>query len=190
MQLMSVLRKKRKSEEGGSTVEFVIVFPVFIAIVLSMFESGWLMTKYMMLDRGVDMAVRDLKLGIMINPTPEELRTQICEYSAIFNNCEQEMFLELRQYTVIAGDANYPHRQPACYNRNETAELQPVMTIAGSTRGEIVFLRACMLVNPIFPGLGLGAWLPKAELDEDAIAAGVRSGHQMVSYGVFLNEPS
>ncbi|QHQ35268.1 TadE/TadG family type IV pilus assembly protein [Algicella marina] len=183
MNMRSLWRRKGKAEDGNATVEFVIVFPVFIAIVLSMFESGWLMTKYMMLDRGLDMAMRELKLGIapLNDPTEENLRSQICDYAAILNNCETELRIELRNHDDPSLDENFPHSQPDCYDRSPDVTIQPQMQISATAaqRTSIILVRACMLVDPIFPGLGLGAWLPKAEY----------GGHQMVSFAVFMNEP-
>lgn len=181
MRFLDDLKRACREEDGAATLEFVIVFPFFIAIVLSMFESGWLMTKYMMLDRGVDMAMRDLKLGNLgTSPTEEELKARICGYSEIFSNCTEELFLELRDITDPALDASFPHGQADCYDRSPDVDVQPKMEIDNSgQREQIVFVRACLLIDPVLPGIGLGAWLPQAD----------SGGHQMVSSGVFMNEP-
>ena len=49
--MMNVFRlcKRLENEDGASTVEFIILFPIFIATVFVTVEAGWLMTKKMML---------------------------------------------------------------------------------------------------------------------------------------------
>lgn len=186
---MNLFRRAGSEENGGATVEFVIVFPLLIAIVLSMFESGWLMTKYMMLDRGVDKAMREVKLGMITGGTQAEIQTnilnRICDYSEILQDCETELRIEMGVINSDGSttvDANFPRNQADCHSRDPGVVIDPVMTANQNHlgRSEVVVVRACMLVDPIMPGIGLGAWLPKAE----------GGGHQMVSYGVFRNEPS
>ena len=43
------LRRFRRREDGNPTVEFVVVFPVFMILMVSAVESGLLMTRQMML---------------------------------------------------------------------------------------------------------------------------------------------
>ncbi|MFV2034455.1 MAG: TadE/TadG family type IV pilus assembly protein, partial [Halocynthiibacter sp.] len=40
------LRRFRRGEKGNVTIEFVIIFPVFMIIFLSAFEAGVLMTRW------------------------------------------------------------------------------------------------------------------------------------------------
>jgi hypothetical protein len=58
------LRKFLKSEDGNVTIEIVVLFPVFFMILVSVIEIGMLMTRNTMLGRGLDVAVRDLRLDI------------------------------------------------------------------------------------------------------------------------------
>lgn len=173
--MLRALRAFRKDREGAATVEFVIIFPFLITIVLSLFEAGWLMTRYMMLDRGVDLAVRDLRLGKDPGISHDELKDEVCGYAKIFKGCTTDLVLE-----VVPMDVNsaYPQNQPNCFDR--TGELEPVIDFTPGLRGEIMFIRACVVIDPIFPGLGLGLQLPKDS----------SGGFQMVSYAAFMNEPS
>ena len=62
---MSVSPSRRflRNEEGAIALEFAIVAPVFFAIVFSIFEAGWMMTKVMMLEMALDKTVRELRVG-------------------------------------------------------------------------------------------------------------------------------
>lgn len=168
------LKRRARDESGAATVEFVIVFPMLIAIVLSIFESGWLMTRYMMLDRGVDMAIRDVRLGKNTGGY-EGIRDEICRFASIIKDCETDLILEL---VVMDLGSDYPHNQANCFDREE--EVEPVISFDPGSEQDIMFVRACVIVDPIFPGIGLGLRLPKDST----------GGFQMVSYSAYLNEPS
>ena len=47
------------------------------------------------------------------------------------------------------------------------------------TRSEIMVIRACLIVDPIFPGMGLGAMLP----------VDASGGYSIVMQSAFMNEP-
>ena len=149
------LRRYRKDEEGAATVEFVLVFSFLLVIVLSIFEVGWLMTRQMMLDRGVDVAVRNVRLGTGKATTHDGLKDEICKYSKILTNCTRDLVLEL---VIMDVAADYPQNQPNCKDREPDA-LDPVISYTPGGREEIMFVRACMIIDPIFPGAGLGLQL-------------------------------
>ncbi len=169
------LRGFRRDEDGAATVEFVIIAPLFFAIVFSMFESGWLMTRSMMLDRGLDLAVRDVRLDILKNPTHTQMKERVCQYARILEDCKTTMILQLNEISVGGG---YPSANANCFDRTET--VTPVINFTPGARSRLMFVRACIVVDPIFPGLGLGLKMPKDP----------SGGITMISYSAFVNEPS
>jgi len=173
------LRPRRRGlggdQRGASTVSFVILFPLVISMVFSMVEAGWLMTRAVMLERGLDVAVRYLRLGVDSNMTHEELRTRICDASIVLRNCERDLLIELREMDLAA---DYPQNQANCIDR--TGEIDPVVDFSPGARERIMFVRACMVIDPVVPGMGLGLQLPK-----DA-----SGGFHLVSYTAFISEPS
>ena len=54
-----LLRRFLRAEDGSGTLEFAVLAPVFLGLFLSTFELGMLLARQMMLDRGIDLAVRD-----------------------------------------------------------------------------------------------------------------------------------
>ncbi|MEO1551415.1 MAG: TadE/TadG family type IV pilus assembly protein [Pseudomonadota bacterium] len=169
------VRRYLSDEGGAATVEFVIIAPLFFAIVFSTFEAGWLMTKSMMLDRGLDMAVRDLRVDLINPATKQNIKKAICDYSKILDNCETQIVLEMVNINNIN---DYPATNAQCYDRVNTVE--PVTGFVVGGRSTTMFIRACVVVDPIFPFLGLGLEMPKDP------SGGIR----MVSYSAFVNEPS
>jgi Flp pilus assembly protein TadG len=57
------LARALRNEEGTATMEFVLVIPLIMMIFMASFESGLLMTRSIMLEQSVDMAMRELRLG-------------------------------------------------------------------------------------------------------------------------------
>ena len=164
----------RGDERGNTTIEFVIIAPLLFATVFSVFESGWLMTKYMMLDRGLDLAVRDVRLGKTPMPTQITLRNQTCTYARIFKNCQSSLVIEM---TAINSIADLPATRAPCVNR--AVATPPVAPFSTGARSQMVYVRACAVVDFIFPAMGLGLQLPKDGT----------GGFSLVTAGAFVNEP-
>ena len=166
----------RKSDAGNATVEFVVVFPVIMMIFFQSFEAGWLMVRYTMLDRSLDITVRDLRLGHFVNPTADTLRTNICSLALGIQDCQNALMVEL--VPVDTTSWNLPSPNATCVNRGAT--IQPVTTVTQGTGDEMMIIRACAIVDPLFPGTGLGLDLPK-----DA-----SGGFALVATSAFVNEPT
>jgi hypothetical protein len=185
VRLLRLLRFRFAGDQSGAaTVEFVIIAPVFFAIVLSVFEAGWLMTKYMMLDRGLDLAVRDLRLGAINNPDHDNFKERVCEYSIIFSDCEDVVLIEMTPVEI--GTDDFPTNDRTCIDRaNPIDPLDWLDNFNSGGRWDrstpaVMFVRACVIVEPLFPGNRLGLQLP-----QDATG-----GFQMATYSAFANEPN
>ncbi|WGI21815.1 pilus assembly protein [Amylibacter sp. IMCC11727] len=179
---MLKLRKKLKSfrsDEGGySTAEFVIVATTFLTGFFWIFETGLIMTKQMMLERAIDMTVRDLRL-YSIPPTQLETETtyqwakrQTCENALVFKDCEENLHLEMDTFDPASGYAkNYK-----CVDREEN-DLNPLGAFTPNQRSEIMYIRACIRVDPMMPN-GI------------ALFPGVNEeGIPLVADTAFMNEP-
>jgi hypothetical protein len=164
----------KKDTSGAATVEFVLVAPLFLGLVLATFESGWMMTQSMMLERGLDKTVRELRLGLSAVETHSEFKDKICDHTFILNDCLANMELEL---VPITSAADIP-TSTRCKDR--TAEVEPQVDFVPGGENEWMFIRACVIVDPWFPLIGLGLHLP---LNQDNALA-------LAAYSVFVNEPT
>ncbi len=164
-----------RDEGGNASVQFVIVFPVVMWFFGTVFETGFIATRMVLFERGVDIATRELRLGTLANPDHETLKRSVCEQSRILVNCDRDLILE-----VVELDLNsaYPQNQANCIDRTE--EIEPTITFNPGGRNRIMFVRACMIVDPIFPGLGITLGLQRDN----------SGGLQMVTYTAFMNEPA
>ena len=175
MSLLHSLTRFWRDQNANASVEFVMIAPLYLAAVLSVFESGWLMTKNMMLERGLDQTVRDIRLGGHGLTDHDEFKDRICAYSRILKDCGDTMILEV---TPIASAADIPSGNATCTDRS-TPEPESGTFNLGN-RSDVMYVRACVIVDPIFPGLGIGLQLPKD----------TSGGFQMIAYSAFVNEPT
>ncbi len=153
--LGQMLRRLLGDERGNASIEFLVVFPAFVFVLLAGIESGVTLTKKVMLERALDLAVRDLRLGNLEDPTHDSLRDRICARSVVLGACSQALLLELR--VIDEATWNLPAQNTACIDRSE--EIAPPITFNPGGSNQVMLVRACVLIEPLFPttpyGLGL-----------------------------------
>ncbi|NGP19389.1 TadE/TadG family type IV pilus assembly protein [Devosia aurantiaca] len=159
---------------GAAAVEFALVIPMLLVLVFSTLEAGWMMMQTIMLDRALDQTVRELRVGSFANPTQEKMRQKVCERAMILADCQAHLALEL---FPITGSTGYPTDEQRCVNRNST--VAPVLRFTQGARTQTMYVRACFVVSPMTPGMGLGLAMPKDSTGAIRIIA--KSG--------FINEP-
>lgn len=152
------LRRFRQHEDGNATVEFAIVIPAFLMILMSTVELGMINLRHSQLERALDQTVRSIRLGTGdANMSHDNLRDEICTRSGFIQECSSSLRLEMVQIDPFSWTALDP--TPDCVNRVE--DIQPVRTFENGQSNELMFIRACMKFKPIFPTWGLGADLSK-----------------------------
>ncbi|MDO9526286.1 MAG: TadE/TadG family type IV pilus assembly protein [Gemmobacter sp.] len=174
-------RRAAGREDGTVTVEFVILFPMFVSLLLMSFEAGMLMTRFIMLERALDITVRDIRIGNYEFPTPanateahDMVKADICARSILMPNCMQDLMLEMRPVnrTTWAGmDAS-----PDCIERGEPLGE---VSFAPGAQNQLMLIRACAVFDPFFPTTRFGLRL---RLDPSG-------GYQMAAMSAFVNEP-
>lgn len=177
------LRRFRRSEQGTVTVEFALILPIMFAIFLATFELGMLLTRQVMLDRGLDLAVRAVRLGALdpaLYPTPEAmhdaLKRGICDGAAMIPDCENNIRLEMQTLNP-RGMVNIPAGAD-CIDRADPA--RPMRGFQPGVANQLVILRACTLYDPYMPTTGLGA----------ALVDNQTGAFAMVSMSSFVIEPN
>lgn len=173
--LRSCLGRFRGDESGTSTIEFVIVFPVFAFLLCSCVESGVLMLRQVMLDRALDLTVRDLRLQEFPAVTHNQVKTRICEEATVIPDCTESVLVEMRE---VNKGAALPNTRAPCVDR--AAAVQSATTFTQGTDNQMMLIRACAVFDPLFPGAGLGL-----DLAKDATGA-----YALISTTAFVVEPS
>lgn len=165
-----------QDEDGNGTIEFVIFVPFFFMIFMSTFELGMLFTRQVMLDRGVDMTVRLIRLGAVPNIDETIIRQMVCERAVLIPDCLNQVRVEMRpvdprNWGMIPNGAD-------CVNRNDPGV--PPRQFTPGQQNELMVVRVCALFDPYFPTSGLGSQLPRQSND----------AYALVSTAAFVVEPS
>ena len=173
--LKSFLQRFRRSEDGNPTVEFVLVFPVFMVLMGSAVETGLLMTRQLMLERGLDLSVRAIRLGTGAEVDTVDIRRMVCNGAGILPDCMNQVKVEMIQIDPRNWQ-DFPVK-PDCVDRGE--EVQVSRNFANGESHELMLLRVCALFDPILPNMGIGVQLTK----------GNTQPYALVSTSVFVMEP-
>lgn len=172
------LRKFGISESGASTVEFIMYIPVYFTLIFGTFEAGWIMTKFMQVERGLDVAMREVRLGNIADPSYEALRDRICGFIGGVNDCADSITITA---DIISVGDSVDQSRPECVDRtNAAGSFTPADGFTAGGSNEMVLIKLCAVVDPLIPNFGLVWLLP---LDESG-------GFQIRAASAFLNEPS
>ena len=189
--LVKTLRRFRRNEDGGtSTVEFVILFPAFLAIFLSSFESGLMMIRNVMLERAVDLNVRQLRLGTPAPPSYDEFKTNVCNDALIITDCLT--LLQVQLEPINTATWAMPTNDTECIDEvRHNDPVNPInplddTTYVGGGNNELLIIRVCVLFTPMFPGTAWGMQMPRFDPADTSDAA----KYALVVTSAFVNEPT
>lgn len=171
-----LLARLRRSEEGAVTIPTLFWLPLYIMIMVSAVEMGVVIFKQTLLDRGVDLTTRIMRLGIEPMPSHEELKRSICTNIGFIHNCMERLAVEV---FPVDTDTWVASNQSAamCTDSSSAAEISPQIERGGSN--QLMILRACLKIETM------------TEVDPLAQAL-VRdnAGHAaLISITSFVNEP-
>lgn len=169
------LRRLRRDERGTASVEFVIVFPFFLGVLVSSVELSMITVRETMLERALDLTVREIRLETGTAPQHDEIKKAICERAPIIADCEDNLRLEMVQINPRSWAD--PEASFDCTDQSE--DVQPVRNFVNGQENQLMLLRACAKFAPIFPGAGIGK-----ELDKDG--AGMAA---ITAVSAFVQEP-
>jgi hypothetical protein len=168
-------RRNASREDGTATVEFVLTAPAVIFTFLAAFESGLHMVRYVMLDRALDVTVRELRLGMIATPALSTLKTHICDEMQLVSDCTTAIRLEL-----VPVDTNtwvFPQGRVDCVDRGQP--IQPQLEPNLGVENQVMLIRACLTADALFPTTGIAAQM---ELDTNG-------GYYIAAWSGFVNEP-
>ena len=169
--------RARRDERGNATIEFVLWVPFFITLMLASLESGLMLVQRSMLERAMDLTIRDLRIATILNPTHEDLKTVLCNRVLIIPSCTYNLLLEMQ--VVDTTTWGLPPVGKTCVDRSLGDDLQPVTTYQTGGKNDLVIMRACIKINPFFVTTGIGLQLRRD-------AAGM---YALAATSAFANEP-
>lgn len=163
------------SEKGAASVEFVIVFPFFLGVFLSAYDVAMMNMRAVMVERAMDIVVRKIRLSGGTTLDYDLVKSDICSIASMIPDCENALKIEL--IAVNTTSWNGLQHRPSCIDRR--AAIQPVGQFENGQENELMLMRLCAVVDPVFPGIGVGRTMPK-----DA-----SGGYQIIATAAFVNEP-
>ncbi|OWU69031.1 TadE/TadG family type IV pilus assembly protein [Marinibacterium profundimaris] len=172
---LAALRRFRRSEKGSSTIEFAITVPAMLLMLASAVELGMVSLQHGMLESAMDQVVRDIRLGTGSAPQHDEIKDRICERAGFIDDCRQSLRLEMIQ--VDPQNWVSPPDRVDCTDKSE--EVSPVRNFVNGLDNELMILRACAKIDPVFGAWGLGANMVKDGAGQ----------YSLVSSTAFVQEP-
>jgi Flp pilus assembly protein TadG len=150
-------RSFRACTSGAAALEFALIAPLFLAITFSCLEGGLYMTRSILLDRAMSQAIRLIRVDAKDAPrTQPQMKAAICKGMMLVDDCVNAITVEM---TWIETAADFPTADMPCVDRGQT--IQPTVNFTAGKFGSIMYVRACLVSDPLTPGLGFALQLPK-----------------------------
>jgi len=167
-QVIQHIRRFRGEEDGNATVEFAILFPFFVFMFCAAVELGMITFRHSMLERGLDLAVRDVRLTTGASFEHDDIKEMTCNYSGFLPKCESNLRLEMvemdmRNWTQPSGTAQ-------CIDHSLAANPYTQWTYF-TEENRMMLLRVCYVFKPVFPLTGLGRHLTTDDAGNAAMVA-------------------
>ncbi|MFB9149641.1 TadE/TadG family type IV pilus assembly protein [Roseovarius ramblicola] len=159
------MRRFARDPHGSVTVEFTIVAPLLIGFIVFAVELGMLAMHAAMLERGLDIAVREVRLGTGTAPGHDDIKRIVCDNAPVIADCGTRLRLEmiptdLRSFATL-------DTTPDCTDTSEPS--RPVRTFIPGGQNQLMLLRACLKYKPLFPEAILGDTLTKDSAGDVAL---------------------
>lgn len=169
------LQHFRRGENGSATIEFALAVPIIFTLFMTSVEMGIYSLRQNFLDRGLDMAVRNVRLNTGANYTHNDIKQMVCDFSGFLEDCDATLKLEMNPVNPRA----FSGLDATADCADISLPVTPSRTFVNGGEHQLMLLRACYSFEPIFPTTGLGFALAK---DGSGRA-------QMVALSGFVQEP-
>jgi hypothetical protein len=166
-------------QDGSATIEFVLLFPMFMFLFLTGFESGYYMVRNAMVERAVDISVREIRLGGGAVPDLKTLKRNICDQALILPDCINSLQIEMVPVAVAPGALASKAGPVRCVDKESKIDPATATTYEIGGENEMMLVRVCALSQPLFPTTRLGL----------GMQADAQGNYAIVALAAFVNEP-
>ncbi|CUH77873.1 TadE/TadG family type IV pilus assembly protein [Tropicibacter naphthalenivorans] len=174
--LKNPLRRFLEREDGSMVVPVALWTPVFLALIGSSIELGTVTVRHTALERSLDQAVRDLRLGTG-GTSNDIIKEKICSSANILPDCMDKLHLEMVRLDLR--DWSDPPAKAQCTDTAPEA-ITPLRNFEHGGAHEMMMIRACFKYQPITPAGMLGGSMKKDAQGYTAI----------ISTTAFVHEPT
>ncbi|MFK7881359.1 TadE/TadG family type IV pilus assembly protein [Roseobacter sp.] len=165
----------RRDEDGQLAIEFVILVPLIFTIFLSSIELGIYSMRQMWMERGLEIAVRTVRLSTGNAPQHDDLKQLVCDQAPFLPDCVNRLKLEMTPVSPLAF-AGLP-QSADCVDTQQ--QVNPPRTFVQGGNHDLMLIRACLVFDPVIPTTGLGF-----EFDQQ------EGLPRMVAMSAFVQEPN
>jgi Flp pilus assembly pilin Flp len=176
--LKHLFSRLKHDESGSPTVEFVLVIPIYISLLLISVELGMITLRHALLERGLDIAVRTVRLSTINVPEYAQIKTLVCANALFLDNCNATLRLEMKRTDI----RNYVPMGPILCEDSASPTTPGNIDLTFDNSGlpnQLMQIRACYRFDPFIPSGLLGQALSKDTNGQAAI----------VSTSAFVQEP-
>ncbi len=156
-QILAKLRRWAARDDGNTTIEFVILFPMMMSIFGSSFEAAFISQRQALLTGAVDRTVRDLQLGNLGSPSHDELKVILCNRAGFIPKCDERLHVEQE----IISKETWSYRTGAAQCVDVDEDIVPSINYTQGAVNNLMLLTVCAAIRPMVPITGLGLKLPK-----------------------------
>lgn len=171
-----LLGRLRRSEDGAVTIPTLMWLPLFIMIMAASVELCVLVFKQTLLDRGVDLTTRIMRLGIAPMPSHDTLKRSICTNIAFVPGCMDNLAVEVFSVDTTTWTASNSN-SALCTDALSSEPISPQLERGGSN--QLMILRACLKVDVMMEANPLA----------EALVHDASGQTALISVTAFVNEP-
>jgi Flp pilus assembly pilin Flp len=173
---LKTMRRFFRDESGATNlIPFALWVPLFLGVIVAGVEMGALSVRHTQLERGLDVTVREVRLGTGESIDHGTLKAMVCANAPILSDCENMLRLEMIPLSLW--DWLEPARIADCEDLSQP--VRPLRQFTSGDPNELMFLRACYKYKPIVP---TGALAGAFARDGEGYTA-------LVSFAAFVQEP-
>ncbi|MEO0372060.1 MAG: TadE/TadG family type IV pilus assembly protein [Pseudomonadota bacterium] len=169
------IQRFAREDSGTASVEFILVMPIYITVIVMGVELGLVTMRHTLLERGMDIAVREIRLGTGTAPQHDDIKDLICANSLMLLDCKNKLQLEMRSADI----RSYAALDTSADCTDSAEPSKPVRDFTPGQQNELMLMRACLKFEPLFPDAFLGSAL-------DTDASGEAS---VIVTSAFVQEP-
>lgn len=139
-----------RAERAAASVEFVIAFPVVFLMFLGTLELTFLMARNTLLQQALDVTMRDVRLGNIVNPTVISLEDTVCSRMQTIPDCRSSLELEFTEVNLAT--FAMPGQDVPCVRRSaDEMAARANDTYDTGEQNALMVVRACMVVDTLTP---------------------------------------
>ncbi|KAB7616228.1 hypothetical protein F9L33_05625 [Amylibacter sp. SFDW26] len=150
MKFLKNFKSFSKDQKGSLGVEFAVLFPMIFGLVAINFDAAVMMLRYTNLETALDKTVREVRLHGFPESNDNGLayfKSEICSHATFIKNCSENIAVEMSPIDTSAGFTKPATIQ--CINRADNSE--PVTEFTPGQQNDAVYVRACVVIDRVFP---------------------------------------